>query len=172
MRPQPSTTFDLASLRLSHGEGRSVELPVAIGSLELGGQAYVASSGPVRARLDVSRTRSGYAMRLRCDLRLEGPCMRCLEPASLEMAIEAREVDQPGDDEMLSPYVSEGELDIGHWAHDAVALAIPDQILCRPDCAGLCTVCGGSLNGAEPGEHDHDTGGDPRWAKLRGLELD
>ena len=171
MRPQPKTTFDLASLRLSHGEGRSVELPVSPGALQLGGQTYRPAPGPATVRLDVSRTRSGYAMRLRFDLRLEGPCMRCLEQATLEMAIDAREVDQPGDEEMLSPYVCEGELDIGHWAHDAVALAMPDRILCRPDCAGLCPVCGAPLNDADPAEHEHGGGGDPRWAKLRELDL-
>ena len=110
-------------------------------------------------------------MRLRFDLSLEGPCMRCLEPARLEMAIDAREVDQPGDEELLSPYVSEGELDIGHWARDAVALAMPERILCRPDCAGLCPVCGVSLNDADPAEHEHGGGADPRWAKLRELDL-
>ncbi len=171
MRPQPKTTFDLASLRLSHGEGRSVELGVRIGALEIGGQPYSAKPDPADARLDVSRTRTGHAMRLRLDLSLEGPCMRCLEPATEELAIDAREVDQPGDEELLSPYVSEGELDLGHWARDAVALAMPERILCRPDCAGLCPVCGVSLNDADPAEHEHGGAADPRWAKLRELDL-
>jgi uncharacterized protein len=172
MRPQPSTTFDLATLQLSHGEGRSIELPVSAGSLEIGGQAYRPTLDPAKARLDVSRTRSGHAMRLRFDLRLEGPCMRCLEPAVLDMAIDAREVDQPDDEELLSPYVSDGELNISRWALDAVALAMPDQVLCRADCAGLCAVCGESLNNADRGEHEHGRGGDPRWAKLRELDLE
>ncbi len=171
MRPPPKTTFDLASLQLSHGEGRSVELPVRTGELEIGGQTFRARPDPADARLDVSRTRTGHAMRLRFDLRLEGPCMRCLEPATLEVVVDAREVDQPGDEEMSSPYVSEGELDIGHWAHDAVALAVPERILCRPECAGLCPVCGASLNDADPAEHEHGGGADPRWAKLRELDL-
>ena len=129
MRPQPKTTFDLASLQLSHGEGRSVALPVGTGELEIAGQAYRPTPDLLDARLDVSRTRSGHAMRLRFDLGLEGPCMCCLEPARLEMAIDAREVDQPGDEELLSPYVSDGELDIGHWAHDAIALTVTERIL-------------------------------------------
>jgi uncharacterized protein len=171
MRPQPKTTFDLASLQLSHGEGRSVELPVRTDELEVGGQTYRARPDPAEARLDVSRTRTGHAMRLRFDLSLEGPCMRCLEGARLEMEVDAREVDQPGDEELLSPYVSEGELDVGHWARDAIALAMPERILCRPECAGLCPVCGVSLNDADPVEHEHGGGADPRWAKLRELDL-
>ena len=100
--------------------------------------------------------------------------MRCLEPAATEIRIDAREVDQPTsrDEELLSPYVTEGELDVGRWANDAVVLALPEQPLCRPDCAGLCAVCGESLNDADPEAHRHQTGGDPRMAKLRDLKLE
>jgi hypothetical protein len=42
------------------------------------------------------------------------------------------------------------ELDLARWAHDALALALPIQLLCRPDCKGLCPVCGASLNDADP----------------------
>jgi uncharacterized protein len=44
--------------------------------------------------------------------------------------------------------------------------------LCREDCAGLCAVCGESLNDADPEDHRHGGGGDPRMAKLRDLKLD
>jgi len=165
---------DLDRLNLSSGGGKRLDTPVTPGSLELGGQEYVSKPVVVEARLDVSRTSSGHAFRLRLPLRLEGPCMRCLEPAHLDVEIDSREIDQPisGDEEMLSPYVSEGLLDVDHWAHDAVALALPTQILCRPDCLGLCTVCGESLNDADAEAHRHDEGGDPRWAKLRDLNLE
>ena len=48
-----------------------------------------------------------------------------------------------------------------------IALALPEKILCRPDCAGLCPVCGKDLN-REPHEHE-DEAGDPRWAALSEL---
>jgi uncharacterized protein len=44
---------------------------------------------------------------------------------------------------------------------------LPDKILCRPDCAGLCPVCGKDLN-AEPHEHVEESS-DPRWAALEAL---
>ena len=59
--------------------------------------------------------------------------------------------------------------EIGALAHDALALALPQQLLCRADCAGLCPVCGESLNDVEPGSHDHPKEPDPRFAKLREL---
>jgi uncharacterized protein len=85
-----------------------------------------------------------------------------------------REVDQPGtrDEELRSPYVIDQMVDVEHWANDAMVLALPAQPLCRADCAGLCAVCGVSLNDADPAAHRHATGGDPRMAKLRDLKLD
>jgi uncharacterized protein len=172
MTPAPTTTIDLARLALSHGEGRRLELPLRPGTLELGGQTYASADPEVPATLDVSRTNSGYAFRLRFPVQLQGPCMRCLADAGTELEIDAREVDQEstGDEELRSPYVEDTELDLGRWAHDAMALALPAQILCRPECAGLCPICGESLNDAAAGAHDHESAPDPRWAKLRDLE--
>jgi uncharacterized protein len=163
---------DLSRLGLSPGQGTRLELEVDPGSLELGGNDYSFGSRPVPTRLDVSRTAAGYALRLRFDGQLEGPCVRCLDAARIAVEVDAREVDQPAsrDEELLSPYVTEGILDVSGWARDALALALPQQLLCRPDCAGLCAVCGESLNDAEAGAHDHPSEPDPRWAKLRELQ--
>jgi uncharacterized protein len=165
---------DLEHMALSSGQARALDVGVKLEPIELGGQLYSAAGGGTEARLDVSRTSTGYALRLRFDTQLTGPCVRCLEDAATDLQIDAREVDQaPAEDEELrSPYVSDGNLEIGHWANDALVLALPSQPLCRPDCAGLCPVCGESLNDADPEAHRHDTGGDPRMAKLRDLKLD
>ncbi|MEK6277185.1 MAG: DUF177 domain-containing protein [Actinomycetota bacterium] len=169
---QATSIVDLGRLSLSFGEAKSLEVPVRPDPLELGGQDYANEPDLVAARLDVSRTSSGYALRLRFGLRLEGPCMRCLEPAQIEVEVNAREVDQPdsGDEELRSPFVEGDELDVGRWARDALLLAVPVQVLCRSECAGLCPVCGESLNDADPEAHRHEQGGDPRWAKLRELQ--
>jgi uncharacterized protein len=100
--------------------------------------------------------------------------MRCLEDAAVDVEVDAREVDQSGteDEELRSPYVEDDELDLGRWAHDAAVLALPTRILCRPECAGLCPVCGELLNDADPADHEHDASGDLRWAKLKELELE
>jgi uncharacterized protein len=163
-------TIDLSRLSLSPGEGARIELDVDPGTLEIGGGEYEFEG--VAGRLDVSRTLSGYALRLRFAGELDGPCMRCLEPARVAVEVDVREVDQPSssDEELRSPYVDEAELRLDHWAHDSLALALPSKLLCRPDCAGLCPVCGEPLNDAAPGAHDHPAEPDPRWAKLRELQ--
>lgn len=167
-----TTTIDLARLSLSHGEGKRLDVPVRLDPLEMGGQTYVANPESPRVRLEISRPSGGYAFRLRFPFHLEGPCMRCLDRADVNLEVDAREVDQPGteDEELRSPYVVDEELQLSRWAHDAAVLAIPAQLLCRPDCAGLCPVCGESLNDSAP--HQHETRPDPRWDKLRELKVE
>jgi uncharacterized protein len=165
---------DLERLALSHGQARALDLEVGLDSIELGGQGYSPAGGGSEARLDVSKTSTGYALRLRFSTEVTGPCVRCLEDGTNVIEIDTREVDQGGtsDEELRSPYVSEGNLDVDRWANDALVLAFPSQPLCRADCAGLCPVCGESLNDADPEAHRHERGGDPRMAKLRDLKLE
>jgi uncharacterized protein len=164
--------FDIGRLRLSSGEGRRLDLDVPVDGFDFGGQRYTVPGGQVEAILDVVHTTNGYSLRLRFASVLEGPCVRCLEPAGHEVQVDAREIDQPGGGEDLSsPYLDEGQLDIHAWARDALALALPAQIVCREDCKGLCAVCGENLNQAGP-DHVHEPEPDPRWAALRELKLD
>ncbi|MDX6696821.1 MAG: hypothetical protein QOE65_218 [Solirubrobacteraceae bacterium] len=171
--PQRTDTFDLARLRLSAGEGRRLELFVHPDALRLSDAPYPVAPDPLPVVLDVARmTGGGWSLRLRFSAQPTGACMRCLQPAAPRFDVDAREIDQPGEGEELdSPYVSDDQLvDLRSWARDALALALPAQILCREECAGLCAVCGADLN-AEPG-HAHEPEPDPRWAKLRELKLD
>lgn len=174
MAKTPTTIIDLAQLSLGHGEGVRLDLPVRLEPLELGGQTYAPRGGTLAIRIDLSRHSSGHAFRLRFPLSVEGPCMRCLEQATVDAEVDAREVNQADtdDEELTSPYVADDKLDLARWVHDAAVLAIPSRVLCRPDCAGLCPVCGESLNDADPEAHNHDTGTDPRWSKLDELKLD
>jgi uncharacterized protein len=166
-------TFDLGGLRLSAGEGRRLELAVAIDPFTWGGERYEVEPQLVAIRLDVARTTGdGYALRLRFDATLRGPCMRCLEAASPVFGVDAREVSQPGEGEELeSPYVQPGVLDLRAWARDALALVLPTTLLCRAQCAGLCPTCGVDLNAAGP-DHHHEREPDPRWAKLSELRFE
>jgi uncharacterized protein len=165
-------TFDLASLSLTPGEARRLDLEVTIDDVGFGGQDYAIEPQSVAVTVDLTKmVHNGWSLRLRFGASLSGPCMRCLQPAEPFFDIDAREIDQPNMGEDLdSPYVSADEqLDLRGWVRDAFALALPTQVLCRPECAGLCATCGANLND-EPG-HEHEPEPDPRWAALRDIEL-
>jgi uncharacterized protein len=183
MSPLRTDSFDLGGLRLTTGEGRRLDLYVRIEPFSLAGQRYAVQPDLVPVRLDISRTTGeGYALRLRFEVALAGPCMRCLEAAAPTFQIDVREVSQPNEargrgkredenDDLISPYVEDGVLDLRAWARDALSLSLPANLLCRDDCAGLCPVCGANLNDAGAG-HRHDREPDPRWAALSKLRFE
>jgi uncharacterized protein len=126
--------------------------------------------GTVPAELALTKATTGTVFELAFTARLHGPCYRCLGDAVLELPIRAREyqaTNPQGSDELRTPYLVDDNLDLAAWARDAVVLALPDKILCRADCAGLCGVCGKNLND-EPHTHDEVTT-DSRWAALEAL---
>lgn len=169
----PVARIDLRQLRLRPGETRREHLDVPIESFHLGGQRYELQPDSVAVDVDVSRASGALVFDLRFETLFTGPCMRCLGHAEILMLVSAREVhdlDRDGGDELRSEYVVDDKLDVGAWTRDAIALEVPEQVLCYPDCAGLCPVCGKDLN-LEPHEHVEE-GTDPRWDALRALRDD
>jgi uncharacterized protein len=164
------TTFDLRTLRLRSGDQARERVEIELEPLVLAGQTYEARPNPAPAELIVTRASSGTVLELALDVTMEGPCFRCLGEAELPLSLRLREYEaaKPESDEERTEYLEDDRLDLSAWAHDAIALALPEQILCRPDCAGLCPVCGKDLN-AEPHEHVEERI-DPRWEKLSELQ--
>jgi uncharacterized protein len=163
------TSFDLRQVKLRPGEEHREALEVELPTFEFGGERYVPVPEHVPAQLIVTQAVTGTVLRLAFTTRLFGPCYRCLGDAVLDVPIDAREyqASDPEDEELTTPYLENDVVDVSGWARDAVALALPDQILCRPDCAGLCPECGRNLND-EPHEHAEEEV-DPRWAALEAL---
>ena len=168
-----TTTVDLRTLRLRPGEVRRETVDVELEPFVLGGQRYEAMPATIPVQLDISQASGAMVFDLRLDVHLTGACMRCLGFAEIERPVRAREFhdfDAPPSDELHSDYVVDEHLLLSTWARDAVALELPEQILCRDDCAGLCPVCGKDLN-VEPHEHlERDP--DPSWAALEALRDD
>jgi uncharacterized protein len=165
------TTFNLRTVRLQSGEQFRDVKEVEVEPLELGGQRYVPIPEKPEAALTLTRMSSGLLMELEFGVRLVGPCMRCLADAAVPLEVKGREYQatSPGEsDELTTPYVDQDKLDLSAWARDVVALALPDKILCREDCAGLCALCGRDL-ATDPHEHE-EAESDPRWAKLAELK--
>jgi uncharacterized protein len=166
------TTFDLRTLRLRSGDQTRERVEIELEPLVLGGQTYEPQPNPARAELTVTRASSGTVLELALDVALAGPCFRCLTDTELPLSLHLREYQdaKPESDEMRLEYLEDDRLDLSAWAHDAIALALPETILCRADCAGLCPVCGKDLS-AEPHEHSEERL-DPRWEKLSELRTE
>lgn len=163
------TRFPLQSLRLRLGEEHRDAVTIALEPLELGGQRYLPVPHEVPAELSITQATAGRMFQLRFHARLHGPCMRCLGDAVLDLPLEESEYHDAdaASDELRSEHVVDDHLELTAWARDLIAEALPAQILCRPDCAGLCPACGKDLN-VEPHEHGEDSG-DPRWDALKEL---
>ena len=165
------TVFNIRTVKLaSGGQFRDVKR-VELEPIELGGQRYVPIPEDPEAALTITRLSSGLMFELELDVRLAGPCVRCLADAGIDVSVRSREYQATSgesDDELKTPYLVGDHLDLSAWARDAVSLSLPEKILCRPDCAGLCPVCGRDLN-VEPHEHE-EAEVDSRWAALAELK--
>jgi uncharacterized protein len=87
-------------------------------------------------------------------------CGRCLEPLTAHVApeLDMQLVPQPsvrqgevelGRDDMEVDFYQGDQLDLGSLLRSETDLALPMKPLCRPDCRGLCPVCGGNKNVTE-----------------------
>lgn len=165
------TTLDLRALGLAPGAAARRRLRVPAVELRSGGSDYVTDPASPEVDLEVSRSLSGLHLRLRTDVVLSGPCWRCLTVARVPLGIDVTEFQAEGregedfDEDLDSAYVTPGRLDLGTWARDAIAEALPATILCRDDCAGLCPICGGDRNLVAC--DCAVASSDPRWDALR-----
>src|SRR3954462_6625982 len=131
------TTFDLRTLRIRSGDEARERVEIELEPLLLAGQEYEPRPDPAPAELRVTRASSGTVLELSLDVSLHGPCFRCLQDAELALGLRLREYQatKPEGEEERTEYLEDDRLDLSAWARDAIALALPDQILFRAACA-------------------------------------
>jgi uncharacterized protein len=138
--------------------GLAIQVPVTAAWLGTECPGLDVHPGPAGVAFVGRLENTGDSYLLRGDLRgaLVTPCGRCLEPASVELNLpltvsyvesdedeqEETEDDEDGDVRSFTG----GEIDLGPELRDEIFLAMPIGPLCRPDCAGICSVCGGNRN--------------------------
>jgi len=141
-------------------------------------------AAPIDGRVHVSRTNRGLLVNADFATRLAMQCVRCLRDIEVPIEVEIEEevlptidfhTGQPvhlaaGDDEEILRLSDHHELDLERAVREAIQLAEPIAPLDRPDCPGLCVVCGNPL---DEGSHDHpDDDIDPRLEALRAFKPD
>ena len=142
-------------------------LPVELDPMEFGGERYRPDPAAPEATLTLTRAGAGTLFALALATTLRGPCFRCLASAAVPVEVHVREYDEPAPgrpEELRNPYLEDDLLDLSAWARDAIALELPEKILCREDCAGLCAGCGANLN--EEACRCGPPAPDPRFEKL------
>ena len=172
-------TWNVAGLLTEDpGAERAHEIDGAV--IDLGEDLRLAE--PVAGRVRLVRTNRGILATadLRGALALE--CSRCLRDVAILVDVRFQEEylpsldlatgrPVPADDEPEVLRLSDHhELDLETPVREALQLGEPIAPLCRPDCPGLCMVCGGRL---DEGVHDHpDDDIDPRLEALRAFRTD
>lgn len=99
-----------------------------------------------------------------------GVCRRCSDRVlgRSTVDVDERYVDERGPEDEEAYLIENDFIDLAPMVHDAVLLDLPLAPLCKPDCAGLCPVCGGDRNVTMC---DCQAPVDSRWATLDGLKF-
>ena len=152
--------FDLRSLRFGADDEAWRRLPVEVDPFVFGGAEYGVRGGAVDLDLSVGRVGDRYTLSAAFHADLQGPCQRCLEDADVALDVRGLQVVARGESmggEDDEAYATGYILDAGRWVRDLIGASLPEQLLCGPECRGLCPQCGANLNATPPG-HTHDGG--------------
>jgi uncharacterized protein len=172
-----SLTYNVAQLlRDSVGAYRNVDASAELGELapELEGSGEALLSGPVR----LMHTNTGVLVQGRLRGEMQMSCARCLEPVTVPLEVRVEEVFSPTIDIVTGKSIVPEEedqalwidehhiLDLSEVTRQGLLLAVPMNVLCRPDCRGLCPNCGQDRN---QGKCSCEPEPDPRWGPLLDL---
>ena len=162
---------------LGDGVGATRTIDIVDASVDLPDDLVLAE--PISGRIRLTHENRGVVADVDLTTALAGECARCLRPLTTPIDIDldggvpavGRPVDRAsgaGDDEPDALRLTDHhELDLAPSVVDAISLAEPIAPLDRPDCPGLCMVCGLPL---DEGTHDHPVDDiDPRLEALRGF---
>jgi uncharacterized protein len=128
------------------------------------------SVSDLRGSAHFGRTPQGLVVQVVLSGRTQSECARCLDPFELAIATDFTELyafDERSmtDSQLLVP--ANHQIDLAPLAREYLMLDMPITPICKPDCKGLCTVCGVNRNHEDCGHKQHP--GDPRLSILKDL---
>ncbi len=107
------------------------------------------------------------------ELTFRTKCDRCLEEVQTTLMLEfdrlvtapgVEVADEDGDDQ---DFMEGYQLDVEAFVYNEILVNWPMKILCRPDCKGVCMVCGKNLNEGDCGCDTFVP--DPRMAAIQDI---
>jgi len=103
----------------------------------------------LRGVINLSRTQNGLRLQAEFEAFTQAECGRCLQDYRLHLTTQFEEIftfeNHPlSEDEQIIP--EDGNIDFKTYIRDYFLIEIPIKPVCKPDCKGLCIVCGHNLN--------------------------
>ena len=99
--------------------------------------------------VQVTRTAQGLLVQVEMEANITAECGRCLVEFQQHLVTDFTELyaftpNSMTDSGLILP--ENGKIDLTPILRDEMLLAVPINPVCRPDCRGLCPVCGENLN--------------------------
>jgi uncharacterized protein len=173
-RPNPASPWVVDTRQLVRRPGTMKRFEVTLTSDDrMGIEVFAVPAGePVKLNLRLESVVEGVLVSGTVITRAVGECARCLDEFNRPVGADLRELyAYPGSvtaqttEEDEIPLVVDDMIDLELLVRDEIVVQMPLAPLCRPDCPGLCSICGERLADLEP-DHNHEIL-DPRWAALR-----
>ena len=160
--------IDLRQAFLSDRWERELAYDMDLSEVELGGVKPFCAPVKVRARLQSFA--GSVLVEAELDFSVTMPCDRCCDLVTREFSPRfshtvVRELVSGADEDLI--VAPEERLDLDGLLTEDILLDMPSKFLCKPDCKGLCPVCGKNRNREECSCQRQE--GDPRLAALRQL---
>jgi len=162
------------ALNIAHlDEGHSSLIrQVTPGELELENNDVFMS--PIDIRFEIDKV--GHELYIKADIKTKTHllCDRCSESYTDNLDESVRivitndsDLGNP-DDDIYPITASSTKVDITESIKETLLVSLPAKRLCKPDCKGLCPVCGTNLNFETCSCKTDEI--DPRWEALRKLQ--
>jgi uncharacterized protein len=164
-----------------NGEPREERFELAFGGavVEYWGQNYTPLA-PLSVRITANYARDDIVTGVSLSGEFSLPCSRCLAETSIAIEGDMRylftlrnsgggdgEPAPDGDFDVIELDKFQAELEMSPYVWETLILNLPEGVLCKEDCKGLCPVCGGDRNARDCGCAADDS--DPRLRVLKSL---
>lgn len=151
-QPSKSTVVDVT--KIYNGTVSQIDLEFDLDIQEGTTDDYVFENSPhVDAKiLEKARGKDENESYVALSIKVQGTytclCARCAKELTKDLCVDAeygvtRSLNDDSDEYVEAP---EGILDVGELARTLFYLELPQRVLCKDDCLGLCPVCGTDLN--------------------------
>ena len=134
---------------LSQSAGYGRQLDFQEEKLNLGEDLQVADFS---GRVQLNRTPQGIVAKGVFNAELHTECARCLKPFATPVSIQLEDLFVFPPQNATDPLLVVGDdahLNLEPLLREYILINQPTRPLCRPDCKGLCPICGNDLNDGE-----------------------